>query len=264
MLRERVITGIIAIPVLTSVIFYSPALLAIFTCAVITIAMKEYYNMEKLPLKIDFKIFAGFSFILCYFALKNNFLFFNIFFIVLLASSGIIRVLHREKTNNNYFLLTSFGNIYITYFFAHLLFLRNIPGLGAKYVFFIFLLVWITDTAAYFIGVNYGKHKLAPAISPNKTIEGAVAGITGAVLITLLARPAFVPAFTIIQCFIIGIIFSVIAQMGDLFESALKRKAGIKDSGNLIPGHGGVLDRFDSLFFTIPGFYYYVKLVLER
>ncbi|MFH1288284.1 MAG: phosphatidate cytidylyltransferase [bacterium] len=261
MQRKRIITGIIAIPIITAIIFYSPIMLSIFTWTVITFAMGEYYNMEKLPIKIDFTIFAGFSLILCFLALKNNFPLFNIIFIMLLVT---LWVLHCKKINSKHFLLISIGNIYITYSFSHLLFLRNIPELGARYVFFIFLLVWITDTSAYFIGTNYGKHKLAPNISPKKTKEGTIAGIIGAVLVTLLAKFTFIPALTLPRCFIIGITFSMVAQIGDLFESALKRKANLKDSGNLIPGHGGVLDRFDSLLFTIPSWYYYVKLVLER
>ncbi|MDD5773793.1 MAG: phosphatidate cytidylyltransferase [bacterium] len=264
MLRERIITGMIAIPIITAIIFYSPLLLSVLAWIIVILAMREYYLMVKLPIKFDFIIFTVFSFILCSFALMNTFKYFNIIFLSLLAVIGAIWVLYYNKINKKYFLLASLGNIYITYFFLHLIFLRNIEGLGAKYVFFIFLLVWVTDTSAYFIGVNFGKHKLAPGISPKKTKEGAVAGIIGAVLVTLLAKMTFIPTLALPQCFLIGIIFSIVAQTGDLFESALKRKAGIKDSGNLLPGHGGVLDRFDSLFFTIPIFYYYVKLVLEK
>lgn len=245
--RERIITGIIAIPIITAMIFYSPIMLSIFTWTVIIFAMGEYYNIKKLPVKTDFAIFAGFSLVLCFLAFKNNFLLFNVVFIALLIVSRVIT-----------------GNIYITYFFSHLIFLRNIPEFGARYAFFIFLLVWTVDTSSYIIGTNYGRHKLAPNISPHKTIEGAIAGITGAVLVTLLAKFTFIPTLTLPQCFIIGIIFSIVAQTGDLFESSLKRRANLKDSGNLIPGHGGVLDRFDSLLFTIPCWYYYVKLVLEK
>lgn len=264
MLRERIITGIIAIPIITAIIFYSPILLSVFTLLVVIFAIREYYAMEKLPKKIDFIVITGFSFLLCFLALKDYLLSFNIFFLLLLAVLRATWIVYYNKINNKEFLLTCLGNIYITYFFLHLIFIRNIPELGAKYVFFIFLLVWATDTSAYFIGKKFGKNKLAPSISPKKTREGAIAGMAGAVLMTLLARLIFIPTFTLPQCFIIGIIFSTIAQAGDLFESTLKRKAGIKDSGNLIPGHGGVLDRFDSLFFTIPVFYYYIKLVIEK
>lgn len=113
-----------------------------------------------------------------------------------------------------------------------------------------FVIVWATDIAAYFVGLTFGRHKMAPKVSPGKSWEGAVAGLIAGALAGMLAAAAFgVPA---ISGLLLGVVISIAAQIGDLFESAIKRRAGVKDSGGLLPGHGGVLDRFDAVFFAAP------------
>lgn len=129
-------------------------------------------------------------------------------------------------------------------------------------------LTWLSDTFAYFGGRRFGRHKLIPAVSPGKTVEGAVAGVLGTVLTgAVYAYFVFgwwlgVPVSAAVGA-VIGLIVSPVAQIGDLAESLLKREAGVKDSGALLPGHGGVLDRFDSLFFSIPVTYWLLSLVLR-
>lgn len=130
------------------------------------------------------------------------------------------------------------------------------------------LFVWLviitafgTDICAYFAGVTMGKHKLCPKISPKKTWEGAIGGILGSVILSGLFGLFFAKAF-LPHCLIIGVIASIISMFGDLTASIFKRKMGIKDYGNLIPGHGGILDRFDSVLFTGPTVYFYVMLVM--
>ena len=116
-------------------------------------------------------------------------------------------------------------------------------------------IVWATDSAAYLIGMNFGKHKLAPRVSPNKSIEGFVGGILGAVLITvifMLVDSTVALPYGIYRMSLFAIFFSVAGQFGDLIESAMKRHFGVKDSGKFIPGHGGVLDRFDSMLVVFP------------
>lgn len=116
-------------------------------------------------------------------------------------------------------------------------------------------IVWATDSAAYLVGRQYGRRKLAPLVSPNKTIEGALGGIGAALLVTLafvLVDPAVARPYNIVLLFIFTIFFSIASQFGDLVESSIKRHFGVKDSGKFIPGHGGVLDRFDGLLFVFP------------
>jgi len=129
-------------------------------------------------------------------------------------------------------------------------------------VWLIFISAFGTDIAAYFTGFAIGKHKLCPNISPKKTIEGAVGGVAGSVALCGLFG-YFLLNDIFIHCLVIGAACGVISQFGDLTASVFKRNMGIKDFGNLIPGHGGVLDRFDSVLFTAPAVYYYIMLVLN-
>lgn len=116
-------------------------------------------------------------------------------------------------------------------------------------------IVWATDIGAYMIGRQIGKRKLAPTVSPNKTIEGSLGGILSAIIVAMLymlVRSEVYAPYSFITMLGLVIVFSVFAQLGDLVESSLKRHFGVKDSGNLIPGHGGILDRFDSMIFVFP------------
>jgi phosphatidate cytidylyltransferase len=122
--------------------------------------------------------------------------------------------------------------------------------------------IWICDTAAYFGGLSMGRHKLFPRVSPNKSWEGAVWGFAGAVLTMITAQHFFLSYLEIHQAVVIGIIIGVFGQLGDLVESLLKRDAGVKDSSSLLPGHGGVFDRFDSLIFVSPILYLYLDFVV--
>ena len=119
-----------------------------------------------------------------------------------------------------------------------------------------------TDICAYFAGVTMGKHKLCPKISPKKTWEGAVGGILGSVILSGIFGLVFAGEL-LPHCLVIGFLASIVSMFGDLTASIFKRKMGIKDYGNLIPGHGGILDRFDSVLFTGPVIYFYGMLVLS-
>jgi len=157
--------------------------------------------------------------------------------------------------------VTLLGMIYIGWFFSYFLFIRNLTAHGA-YLFFLMLTIWAMDTVAYLVGKKFGKHKLAPTISPNKSWEGAVAGF----IICIIAADIF-SGFAEINgthALILGTIIGIVAQLSDLVESVIKRDAGVKDASNAIPGHGGVLDRMDSFILTAPIMYYYVVWVILR
>ena len=118
------------------------------------------------------------------------------------------------------------------------------------------------DTGAYFIGKKFGKHKLAKNISPKKTIEGAIAGIITSIIVSLLCRILFMKdIISVKEAILFAIIISLVGQFSDLAESLFKRDSDVKDSGNILPGHGGMLDRFDSYLFAAPVFYYLIALV---
>lgn len=152
-----------------------------------------------------------------------------------------------------------FGVFYVGWLLSYLVLIRTLPN-GDRYIIILLLAVWCGDVAAYYCGSAFGTHKLAPRISPGKTVEGAVACVVGAVAGSLLARWWFLPSFPIGGACAVGLLAGTIGQVGDVSESVLKRRAGVKDSSALIPGHGGVLDRVDSILFTGPVVYYLVTL----
>jgi phosphatidate cytidylyltransferase len=129
---------------------------------------------------------------------------------------------------------------------------------GAWLVLFLLLVTWACDTGAYFTGKFLGKRKLAPTISPGKTVEGAIGGVVSAMIVALLAGSLV--AFPLVNRILVGAVIAATSIIGDLVESAMKREIGIKDFGSIMPGHGGVLDRFDSLLFSAPALFYIVWL----
>jgi phosphatidate cytidylyltransferase len=153
------------------------------------------------------------------------------------------------------------GLFYIPWLMNYLLYIRRLPQ-GRGLLLLLFLLTWVCDSAAYFVGRSFGRHKLMPSVSPAKTVEGMGGGLFFTVLVALLAR-AWFPALSIIEAGFLGLGLGIVAQVGDLCESRIKRWAQVKDTGSLIPGHGGLLDRLDSLIFATPFFYYCAKFMLE-
>ena len=148
-----------------------------------------------------------------------------------------------------------FGVLFLGWTLSHLILLRLLPA-GQSYILFLCAVVWVGDSAAMYVGKSLGRHKMAPAISPGKTWEGAVGGAVGGVLTAIWSAGFLLPHVGPWQCIILGFCISVAAQISDLGESMLKRYAGVKDSGGLIPGHGGILDRIDSLVFAAPTLVY--------
>jgi len=134
---------------------------------------------------------------------------------------------------------------------------------GPNLIFFLLLVVWLGDAGAYYTGKSFGRRKLSPRISPKKTIEGLIGGVATSVIAVLVIHFTFFPNFPLLHAVIAGVILSLAGVVGDLAESMWKRSADVKDSGTLIPGHGGFLDRFDSIFFTAPILYTYWSLIVH-
>ncbi len=166
---------------------------------------------------------------------------------------------------------TVFGVLWVAWLSAHLVRLRELPWTagtgyaeGARYVLLAFFLTWSCDTGAYTVGRLFGRTRPWTEISPRKSVEGAFGGLLFAIVAGVIARAWFARFLGFGDAIVLGALVGVFAQVGDLVESLLKRDAGHGDSSDLIPGHGGILDRFDSLYFAAPLVFYYLRLVVFR
>ena len=162
------------------------------------------------------------------------------------------------KASASEFALAISGLCYVPLLLGHLILTRELPH-GIQWIFLLLVLVMSGDSIAYYVGSSFGRNKLYPLVSPNKSIEGAVGGLAGSMIGAIIARWTFFPELSVGDCVIAALIMGPLGQMGDLFESLLKRSFGVKDSGTIIPGHGGILDRLDSVLFAAPALYYYAR-----
>lgn len=158
--------------------------------------------------------------------------------------------------------LTTFGLFYVPLLLCHAGLLRQLEQ-GREWVFLVLLVVMASDSLAYFIGMALGRRRLYEAISPKKSVEGALGGLAGGVLGALAAKLWLLPRLDGLDVLVLGIGVGAFSQIGDLVESILKRSFAVKDSGTLFPGHGGLLDRLDSLLFAFPATYYYALWVVK-
>ena len=163
------------------------------------------------------------------------------------------------KYNAHQIMSAFFGVVYVAVMLSFILLTRNLPD-GKFIVWLIFLCSWGCDTCAYCVGMLIGKHKMAPVLSPKKSVEGGIGGVVGAGLLGVIYAAAI--QGPMVEYAVICGIGALISMVGDLAASAIKRNKGIKDYGKLIPGHGGILDRFDSVIFTAPVIYYLAKIIL--
>ena len=180
---------------------------------------------------------------------------------IVLSLFGLLTRRQKEGTFTSW-VWTIAGILYIGWLLSHLVALRGLDS-GRNWVFLVLFVTWVSDTTAFLVGRGLGRHKLAPAISPGKTWEGTIGGICGGIAVSTLfftATQLQLP-LTSGQAILLGAITSILGQVGDLVESLLKRNLGVKDSGNLMPGHGGILDRIDSLIFAGIVVYYYAVWV---
>ena len=225
---------------------------------ILAIALREFYkafNAKDIhPIQNIGYIFVA------YLALKNilnlgiEYTYIVIFALFIYSITYILRC----KNNIVDIAITFFSIFYVAISIDFIVLTINSFEKGTIYVWTIFIVAFLTDTFAYFTGYLFGKHKLIPKVSPKKTIEGSIGGVVGSTVGCIVFGYLFNLDMT--AMIIIGSIGSVIAQFGDLFASSIKRYVGIKDYGKLIPGHGGVLDRFDSVILVAPFVYYSIML----
>ena len=261
---KRVISGIIAIPLVLGIVLYgSPLLFFGFVAMVVLVASHEYFSMIANMGVEGFPLEGG---VLCFFLLLGfylggqSLLLFAVLLPVVLFATWFFRE-NDVKVALDPIAYTVLGVFYTAGLGGYFLLIHNLEG-GNQMIMFLLLLIWAGDAAAYYVGRNLGKHKLIPTVSPNKTVEGAIANVAGTLLAALIAKLWFFEGFSLTHCLIVAFICGIIGQFGDFSESLIKRNCRVKDSGSLIPGHGGFLDRIDSLLFAGPAFYCYYQLFL--
>jgi len=269
MLRKRVVTALWGIPLVVAAVWFDEPLAWFTVLAAVLglLAAMEFYRMtavsKVLPLYICGLFFTFLFIIYPHFNCNLNVPLLSLLLVAAVALTLILLVFLPAKEDLFHSWAWTLGGVlYIGWLLSFLVALRL--DAGRDWLFLALFATFGSDTAAYFIGKAIGRHKLAPHISPGKTWEGAVAGLFGAVIISLLFTlniPLGLP-LGYGQAIILGLLISVFGQLGDLVESLLKRNFGVKDSGNLMPGHGGLLDRLDSVVFAGVVVYLYYFLVV--
>jgi len=259
MFKTRLITSIAGIPLIILVV-WSPLewVFTLFISLVAILAIHEYLTIITIRSLVP--LYAG-GILLTILLVILPHCSYKFSLPVLIVAGGIILLViaftQRKKSPPLYsWGWAMLGVLYIGWFLSLLVAMRIFPGTldypetGSNLVFLTFFATFGNDTMAYLIGRSFGRHRMTPKISPKKTWEGALGGLLGTIIVVLiftLSTPVQVP-IPVWHGIILGIFISVFAQLGDFAESALKRWAGVKDSGKLLPGHGGILDRFDSIF----------------
>ena len=270
MLGMRILTAAIGIPIAIYIINYGAWL---FAAAVLLLALFAWHEFYKMMQAKDIKVHYGLGLMGVLLALGCAWLGNAqelVMVILLVVLAGVAKpVVSHAKFGLTDAAFTVLGTLYISLPFAHLLLLRfagqheyiqtafGALSLGAAYLWLAFIGTWASDTLAYFVGSTLGRRKLCPAISPGKTYEGAIGGLIGS--IAGVGIMGWVSGLPLVHTLFLGFLVGLAAPLGDLAESALKRFSGVKDSGNVLPGHGGVLDRFDAIMFTVPVVYYYIR-----
>ncbi|MCS6303510.1 MAG: CDP-archaeol synthase [Nitrospira sp.] len=260
---RRLYTAAVLIPTVYVIIAHlAPWTLTLLLIAVGSIALVEFYRIcfqsrfNRLAVGVGLAVFVLFvardhlPFALTHLVAASVL----VVSIAVSVSSG--QTDHRWKG----ILIILSGALYIGFPLSTVVSTRSLPD-GEFLVLFLAVVTWASDTGAYYAGTLWGKHPLLPSVSPKKTVEGVLGGLALAIGASLLARWWFASQLSLSDALILGLLLTGTGLLGDLFESMIKRRTGVKDSGGILPGHGGMLDRLDSLLFTAPAFYYYVAYV---
>jgi phosphatidate cytidylyltransferase len=258
------ISGIFFIPLLFYAILFSPSDLPfmIILNSIVVLGISEFYDIvEKGGYKVDryLGILLGMACIIGMGIWPSWLHSPTLFFIdAVVIGCGLFFYMMRNQLRLR-ILMSIVGVVYIGWMLSHLGWIYALSN-GRYYLMACFLMSWVCDFFAYLVGIIFGRHTLMPKVSPKKTIEGALGGLFGSVLVSILSRPFLLPEISLSQSLVVGLVVGIFSQIGDACESVLKRDFGIKDSGGLVPGHGGLLDVFDSLILSGPAMFYCLAL----
>lgn len=266
-LKTRLITSLIGVPLLILVLLGPELLVKCVITVASLIGLYEFFNavglkQHKLLCVIGY---IASIFISIGFEIATPYLSLCIFGFLLLVF--LVWIFSNRSFSVNKIGLLIFALIYVPYFMSNIISIRS-AEYGKFLIWLVFIGAFMTDTAAYFVGSSIGKHKLCPDISPKKTIEGAIGGLLGGgasfVIFGLIMNTCFAlyfdgKTFNLVLMFVLGIVCAFVSEIGDLVASAVKREYEIKDYGNIFPGHGGMLDRCDSILLVAPTIYLFVS-----
>lgn len=265
---KRIITGITAFSLLSLLIIKgTPLMFAIFIGAASLIALVEYYQIvfsdQKQTIFSPITVWGALAGVMIIGAAYLQL--FQIIFLLLifnLMGAAILSMPLYKKGPDALNVVEKVvqGVIYIPASLCLIVLLRGAPE-GVAWIFFLLFMVFAGDTGALYAGKFFGKHKLSPSISPGKTIEGSIGGLIFSMIIGYIFVCLFLPHLNTPSIFLLFVVVNFFAQAGDFFESQLKRTGNIKDSGNMLPGHGGILDRIDALLFATPVAYLFKEFV---
>lgn len=263
---KRWATGVIAVPILIGIIAYGPEEMFTLLIAFATLAGMAEYNRMVFGKgfrweKAETLVVALFTLLAAAAgdrALLTAVLSFAVMVILML---NLLRV-DEEGLDMIRVGKVIVGIMYIPLLLSHFILIRQTSS-GVYWIFFILVLAFSGDIAAYYVGSRMGKTKLLPKVSPGKTVEGTIGLVVGSIAGALLFRQLFFPLLPVPHAVIMALVGSIAGQLGDLCESVLKRTAGVKDSGAMLPGHGGILDRLDCLMFITPFVYYYRVFIIR-
>ena len=270
-LPMRVVSGLLFVPVLVLLAQVGEWGFLLFVALQVTLGLIEFYRMMRgRGLRPYRRLGIASALIMlwvCYRPHTPHVGFLATAMLMLVLALELRNPEARQRVEN--IAVTAFGVLWIGWLSAHLILLRELPwragtsyAEGASYVLLAFFITWSCDVGAFAFGLLFGRIRPWRAISPRKSLEGAIGGFAMAVLAAMIARLWFAPYLDWSHAAVLGLLVGVFAQVGDLVESLIKRDAAHGDSSDLIPGHGGVLDRFDSLYFAAPVVFYYLKVAV--
>ena len=262
MFKTRLISGIVLVIIALATIISGSWILFFTLLAVSLIGMRELYKVMKVSDEhvTVLELVGYLGAVLYYIAMKADFGNYGTMAIIIsMILILFVYVFGYPKYHAEQVMAAFFGVVYVAVMLSFIYLTRSLPD-GKFLVWLIFLCSWGCDTCAYCVGMLIGKHKMAPVLSPKKSIEGAVGGVAGAALLGVIYAAATQGKMA--EYALICAVGALISKVGDLAASAIKRNQNIKDYGKLIPGHGGILDRFDSVIITAPVIYYLAKTIL--
>jgi phosphatidate cytidylyltransferase len=254
-MKQRIITGVIAAALFLPIVFYGGFPFVLLTYFLATVGLYELLKMKKLGIFTVHRLLS--ALLLWVILLPEQYERLLITLNYTKIEIGIVLIFllltYTVITKNRFtFEDAGFTILSVLYVGIGFYFFIETRDAGLVYIFYSLFMIWATDSGAYFIGKATGKRKLWPEISPNKTVEGSIGGVVCALIVAILFALFADMNATVLTLMAITVILSIFGQLGDLVQSAFKRHFNVKDSGNILPGHGGILDRFDSLLFVLP------------